>query len=267
MSAIAGPASTRPFVRLWSFRELLRRVVLRNLKVKYQRSLLGFVWTLLNPLLMVVILTAVFSYVVRLPIEHYWAFLLSGYFAWNFFLFTLSGGVHILKDHGHMVRSIAFPLQILVLGATLARLVEFAVEMVLVLAALALFHHGGIPAAFLLLPALVVLQTLLALGIALPIASLSVFFNDFEHALPIALTMLFYVSPVFYPVSLVPESLQTLYLANPIAALLTLYHACLYEGTLPPLTLFLATAAGSLGVFIAGYVVFERQARIVPEIL
>ena len=87
--------------RVWRYRELLHSLVVRNLKVKYQRSLLGFVWTLVNPLLTVAILVVVFSHVVRIQVPHYWAFLLSGYFVWNFMLQTLNTGTWIFAEHSH----------------------------------------------------------------------------------------------------------------------------------------------------------------------
>ena len=99
--------------------------MVRNLKVKYQRSLLGFVWTLVNPLLTVTILVVVFSHVVRIQVPHYWAFLLSGYFVWNFMLQTLNTGTYIFAEHSRLTRSVAFPSEILVFSAAGSRLIEF----------------------------------------------------------------------------------------------------------------------------------------------
>jgi ABC-type polysaccharide/polyol phosphate export permease len=162
--------------RVWRYRELLHSLVVRNLKVKYQRSLLGFVWTLVNPLLTVAVLGVVFSHVVRIPLPHYWAFLLSGYFVWNFALQTLNTGTYIFAEHSRLTRSVAFPSEILVFGASGSRLIEFTAEIGLVLAVLAVFHHQGIPGSYALLPVLMLIQLLLVIGIALPIATLSVFY-------------------------------------------------------------------------------------------
>jgi len=108
---------------VWRYRELLHSLVVRNLKVKYQRSLLGFVWTLVNPLFTVAVLGVVFSHVVRIPLPHYWAFLLSGYFVWNFMLQTLNTGTYIFAEHSRLTRSVAFPSEILVFGAAGSRLI------------------------------------------------------------------------------------------------------------------------------------------------
>ncbi len=250
----------------WSFRMLLASLVRRNLTLKYKRSLLGFVWTLMNPLLSMAVLVVVFSTIVRLPVERYWAFLLSGYFAWTFVIQMLSTGTYVFREHSGLRRSVAFPNDVLVYGAAGARLVEFLAELVLVVAVLAVFHHGELPASLLFLPALVALQVLLAVGIALPLATLSVSYNDVEHALPIVLSMLFYVSPVFYPASMVPPQLQALYFANPLAGLLTMYHAVLYEGIFPAPGLFALTAGLVAAITTLGYVIYHRQRALLPEI-
>ncbi len=252
---------------VWRYRELLDSLVVRNLKVKYQRSLLGFVWTLVNPLLTVTILVVVFSHVVRIPVPDYWAFLLSGYFVWNFMLQTLNTGTYIFAEHSRLTRSVAFPSEILVFGAAGSRLLEFIAETSLILIALAVFHHHAVPVSFALLPLLVVMQLLIAIGLALPIATLSVFYYDVYHALPIALTTLFYLSPVFYPATMVPAAAQGLYFLNPIAGLLTLYHHVLYQGQLPPASLLLTMSVVALAIFVVGYGTFNRYAAVFAEII
>ena len=256
-----------PLADVWRYRGMLRSLVVRNLKVKYQRSALGFVWTFLNPLLTVGILAAVFSRVVRIPIPDYWAFLVSGYFTWNFMQQMLSTGTYVIAEHTGLRRSVAFPNEVLVLSAAVSRLVEFAIEMAFVLVALVLLHHHGVPASYALVPLLVALQVVLAVGLVLPLATVSVFYSDVQHALPIALMMLFYVSPVFYPTTLVPSAFQAVYYLNPLAGLLTLFHVVLYEGRFPSGALLGGTAAGAAVIFALGYVVFNRYKALFAEVV
>jgi lipopolysaccharide transport system permease protein len=258
---------TRRLADLWRYRELLWTMVVRNLKVKYQRSLLGFVWTLVNPLLTVSILVLVFSHVVRIPLPHYWGFLLSGYFVWNFMLQTLNTGTYIFSEHSRLTRSVAFPSEILVFGAAGSRLIEFVAEMAIIVALLAVFLHHSLPVSFALLPVLIVIQLLIAIGLALPIATLSVFYYDVYHALPIALTTLFYLSPVFYPAQMVPEAARGLYFVNPMAGLLTLYHVVLYNGQLPDLPLLGGMVVAALAIFLVGYAIFHRYSAVFAEIV
>jgi lipopolysaccharide transport system permease protein len=252
---------------LWRYRELLWCLVVRELKVKYQHSTLGFVWTLLNPLLTLAILLTVFSLVVRIPIEHYWAFLLSGYFVFNFVNQVINASTDVLADHKVLIRSVPLPTEVAPLAVALSRLVEFAVELLLVLALIAVFHHGGVPASFALLPLLVVLQLLLTAALALPVATLSVFYQDVRHLLPIAFTAVFYISPVLYGVDLVPDLLRPLYELNPIARLLVLYHAVLYEGVFPSFLGLAFTCAYTLALLAFGAALFRKHSPVFPEVV
>jgi len=251
---------------LWRFRHMLGHLASRNLKVKYKRSALGFLWTLLNPLATVLVLVAVFRIVVRLPIEHYWAFLLSGYFAWNTAAQSLFSASTILPEHARLTRSVAFPKEVLVLAALVARFVELAAELAILVVVLAVFHHGTVPAAFALVPVLVVVEALLVVGLMLPIAVLSTLFRDVTQGLPVLLTTLFYLSPVFYPASMVPEAFRGIYAANPFASLLACFHRVLYDGSPPPIP-ELALAAGiALVVAAGGFLVFGRYSEVCAEI-
>ena len=264
--ALVTPASAvRRSPEAW--RELIRHLVLRNLRVKYQRSTLGFVWTLLNPLLTIGVLFGVFHFVVRLPVPDYWAFLLSGYFVWSFTQQTLTAATTVLPEHAHLTRSMPLPGEALILSTALSRLVEFLTELVLVVALLAALHHHGVPASFLWLPLLVVLQLALVLGLTLPIATASTFFHDIQHAVPIGLMVLFYASPVFYPARLVPEIARPFYVLNPFAGLLTLYHSALYEGSAPDPWLLAITAAEIALIAWIGYATFRRYRALLPEIV
>ncbi|MFN2400427.1 MAG: ABC transporter permease [Gemmatimonadaceae bacterium] len=252
---------------LWQYRELLRRLMLRNLKVRYQRSVLGFAWTLLNPLLTILILVTVFATIIRIGVPNYWAFLVSGYFAWVFILHTVGASAYIIPDHAYMARGVPIPADVLVLSTVAARLVEFAAEMLIVVVVLAVFHHHALPPSFAFVPLLIVLNLALTTGLALPAAALSVFFRDVQHALPVALTLLAYVSPVFYPLDIVPEGLRRIYFLNPLAGLFSLYHVVLYEGRAPSGSQIASVASTAVMMCGIGYLVFRRYRSLFAEIV
>lgn len=179
----------------------------------------------------------------------------------------MSSGTYIFTEHAQLARSVAFPKEVPVLAALASKLIEFALEMGLVLLALVVFYHHRLPASFLLLPWLVVVQALLALGLVFPIAALSVFYQDIQHALPIVFTVLFYLSPVFYPVHLVPGPMLAVYLMNPIAQLLTVYHTVIYDGQWPPLWLALSVTAIAVVMAWGGHAIFNRYKSIVAEVV
>ena len=262
-----GPASGRGGLReVWRHRELLRSLVLRDLKVKYQRSALGLIWTLLNPLLTVAVLTAVFSYIIRIQMDQYWAFLLSGYFTWNFLQQVLYNSTSVLRDHAALSRSVAFPTEILVLSTCLSRLVEYLVEILLVMAVLVTFHFQAVPSALLLFPLLVAIQLIMGVGLMLPLSVVGVLFYDIQHALPIIITTLFYLSPVFYPVTMIPEAMRPVYHLNPSVGLLGLYHTVLYVGAWPSLSALMAVGMASVGICAIGYAIFKRYRDLCVEI-
>jgi ABC-type polysaccharide/polyol phosphate export permease len=264
---VALSAAAGPIAAVRQYRELFRQLVLRNVKVRYQRSLLGFFWLLVNPSVTVGILVFVFGYVVRLPIPNYWAFLVSGYFPWIFFLHTMNTSTFIVPEHAAMAKSVPVPADVFVVSAVTSRLVEFAFEMVLVLLVLGIFHHHRVPLSFLLTPGLIALLLLMTLGLAMAVAALSVFFRDIQHGLPPVLQMLMYVSPVFYSAELVPEGLRPLYAINPVAMVLSLFHTTLYAGEMPTFWNVAQATAVSVLIYVTGYAVFRRQRPMFAEVV
>jgi ABC-type polysaccharide/polyol phosphate export permease len=251
---------------LWQFRGLLRSLVIRDLKVKYQRSLLGLTWTLLNPLLTVAILVTVFTYIVRIQIVNYWAFLISGFFVWNFIQRTLSHSTTILKEHASLSRSVYYPSEVLILSASLSKLVEFLIEIAIVLLVLILFHHRAVPASLVLLPLLIALQVILSIGLMFPLAAIAVLYYDVQHAMPIVIFSLFYISPVFYPVEMIPVEAQPYYYLNPFVGLLRLFHVVLYEGGWPSVSLLTAVSVVAILICVVGHGIFKRRKEFCVEV-
>ncbi len=251
---------------IWEYRELFRSMVVRDLKVKYQRSLLGLIWTLLNPLFTVAILITVFSYIVRIPINNYWAFLISGFFVWNFIAQGLNNATSILGEHADLSRSVYFPREVLILSTAVSKLVEFTFEILIVIIIFSIFHFQSIPYGLIFLPLLILLQLILVIGLMFPVAIISVLFHDVKHALPILITSLFYLSPVFYNVELIPEAMRPYYHLNPFVGILRLYHQVLYEGVLPSMQLLGIVTLVHVAIFVIGYWVFKRYKGVCVEI-
>ena len=166
-----------------------------------------------------------------------------------------------------MAKSVAVPADVFVLAAVTARFLEFALEMGLVVVLLGTLHHHGVPSSFVLLPVLMGLLLVTTLGLALPVAAVSVFFRDLEHALPPALMMLMWISPVFYPASFVPPGLAAVYGVNPVAVLLTMFHQTLYDGQWPGAgQVALATGVAVL-TYALGQSLFRHLRGLFPEIV
>ena len=255
-----------PLSEVWASRDLLHSLIVRNLKVKYQRSFLGFIWTLVNPLMMAGVLIAVFSVVIRIPIDAYWAFLISGYFAWNYIAQNLGSSTTILADHAALRRSISFPTEHLLFSSAISRLLEFGIELAIVVLVLVVFHHHGIPPSLLLLPVLLLFLVVMVIGLTMLIAVVSTFYHDVQHVIPIVLLTFFYLTPVFYPIDIVPESLQPLLYLSPFATIITLFHAVLYLGQFPSPGVLIGALLWALGFFVVGHRVFNRFKAVLAEI-
>jgi len=251
---------------VWRYRSLFHILVMRDLKIKYQRSPIGFIWTLLNPLCTSLILIAVFTYIIKVPVDHYWAFLLSGYFVWNFMHQVLLQSTNLLRDHANLRRNMAFPSEILIWSAAFSRLLEFLIEISLVIIGLMVFHHQGIPTSLVLFPLLIIIQIFLTVGLMYPLSTLSVFFHDVSYALPVVIFTLFYLSPVFYPIEMIPEIVRPYSFLNPFSGILTLYHAVLYDGLWPSLFLLSSVFGSALAICLIGYAIFNRFKHTCVEI-
>ncbi len=238
----------------------------RELKVKYQRSALGLLWTLLNPLLMVLVFVMVFSSILRVRVDGFWAFLISGIFVWRFVSESINRTTSLLKTHAGLRRSVAFPSEILVFSTVLTKLVEFMIAMTIVLLALFFFYHHAVPATVLLLPYLIVLQALMTTGLMLPLAVFSVLYYDVEHAMPAIMRLWFFLTPIFYPVTMIPEELRPYFYLNPFVGLLQLYHMSLYEGVWPSWALLAGVSATALVIFLVGFWLFQKYKDVCVEI-
>jgi ABC-type polysaccharide/polyol phosphate export permease/GT2 family glycosyltransferase len=252
---------------LWRYRELIWNMTARDLKVKYQRSWLGFLWTLLNPLLTVAVLATVFSLVVRIDIPHYWAFLISGYFAWSFFATTLNGGVQAAVGSAQLSRNAYFPQEVLIVSSALARLLEFLGELAIVMILLGFLHHRGIPVSFVMVLPLIAILFVLVLGISLPIVTLAVYYDDVVQTMPLLTMTLFYLSAVFYPVAMVPEVVRPFFAVNPVAWLVGLYQVVLYQGEMPALPSLVGMTGVATVLGLLGYLVFNRWKREFADIV
>jgi ABC-type polysaccharide/polyol phosphate export permease len=192
---------------------------------------------------------------------------ISGYFAFNFFSQTLNGGVQAAVGSTYLTRSSYFPQEVLVVSSALARLLEFLGELAIVMVLLAIFHHKKFPLSFIMLGPLVPILLLFALGLSFPLVTLAVYFKDTIQIIPLATMVFFYVSPIFYNVELVPENLRRIYLLNPMASMITLYHDVLYRGKIPDLKVLFTITGVSILLGIWGYVLFNRKKREFAEII
>ena len=266
-------AAQSSLASLVSYRDLFWNLVVRDLKVRYKKSALGFVWSLLNPLLMMVVFTIVFTILTVPTVEHFPVFVLTGLVAWNFLAGSITGAAQTIVGNGTLINKVYFPRELLPASLVVSNLVNFLLTLVVLFGFIAAF---GIPlrptVAF--LPAIVAIELMLALGIALVVSSLNVYYRDVSVLLDVGVTAWFFLTPVFYQLERIPHSISFLgidvwrwvYMLNPMASIITDYRYVLLYG-LPPIRHTLFALAESAFVLAAGYWLFRTlSARFSEEL-
>jgi ABC-type polysaccharide/polyol phosphate export permease len=262
-------------------RELLSNLVLRELRGKYKGTALGWFWSLLNPLAATLIFTVVFGAILKITptvgangVQNYTLFLLCALLPWNFFNGVVNGGMAAMLDNANLIKKTAFPRHLLVVSATVSLFVTFAIEMAVLAVALLVL---GINPILWLIPALIlmVLLAVFATGLGLMLSVANVYFRDSAHVVAIALQVLFYATPVIYPLTLVSEvsadslvarlHIDTLYFVNPLVHYVEAFRDLLYEHQIPDLTTMLVVVLSAAASLWLGWTVFNRFAGRLAE--
>lgn len=241
------------------FRELLAQLVERNLLVRYKRSVLGLAWTMLNPLLMMTILTVVFSNLFRLSTVHYPVYVLSGLIVWSFFSQSTLTGMNELLWGSGLLQRIYIPRTVFVLAAVCTGIVNLLFALV-PLALIMLLTGVPLSPALLFLPVSIALTAMFATGTALLLSILAVSFVDLVDIYQVALTAWLYLTPIIYPKEIIPDSLQWLFYLNPMYYFLEMFRLPIYAASLPALETLLPAAALAVSVLALGWWVFTRNA-------
>lgn len=253
---IADHRSSGPLVTLLRYRELLRQLVIREVKLRYKRSVLGFAWTVLNPLLAMAIFTMVFSQIFS-DRPNYSLYVFTALLGWNLFSLGTSRGLDSVVLNGSIIRKVFVPKAIFPVAAVVSQVVNF----VFTLAPLFLLMASN-GAAFSLnllwLPIPLVSLTCFALGIALLVGTFNVFFRDVKYFYEAGLLAWFYATPIFYPPEIIPDRFKFLLHINPMYALLESLRAPIYLGVAPPVDVLIPGLILSLATLIIGWIIFHR---------
>ncbi len=214
------------------YRWLAYELLIRDLKLRYRGTALGFVWALLNPLLFMAIYTLVFSIYLRIKIPNYPLYLLCGMIPFNWFAMSVQAAVTSIPDGRMYVGKTLFPTELLILTPVLVNGVNFLISLALIVVfALAMGVHLGW--SLVLIPVVIIGQFLLVTGIAMILATFNVFFRDLQQLVTYATSALFFITPIFYTREMVPERFSFFITWNPLAALVQMYQSVFYRGTMP----------------------------------
>jgi ABC-type polysaccharide/polyol phosphate export permease len=259
---------------LIQYRELIKNLVIRNLKVRYKNSVLGILWYLLNPLLMTLVFTVLFTVMIHSDIENYPVFFMCGFLPWAFFSSSLTSSTASIVNNAGLIKKVYFPREILPLVEVLSNLVNFLLALLVLFGMLFVFRMPLQPAVA-LLPLIILTQVIFTVGMGLLLSTADVFYRDTQHILEVVLQAWFFLTPIFYSITSLPESADVLGVTvnvslwlrrlNPMASLVAAYQDVLYWGELTGTDFFLRTLLTCVVVLVVGYAVFCRYSRLFGE--
>jgi len=238
---------------------LLFELVHRDLTVRYKRSFLGFLWTMLHPLLVMLIFTVVFAALFRARAPHYETYFLSAYVAWNFFAQTTVNGMYSVAWNGPLMRRVRVPQSIFTLAAVISGLVNLGLSLI-VLFTIMLVVGAPLHPALAFLPVSLLLLGIFTFGVSLGVTAISIFFGDVREMVAAGMPALMYLTPIIYPISIVPERFRWLIRLNPVVYIVEIVRDPIYYGIIPSPATLLVAAVLSLGSLAVGWMIFRHMA-------
>lgn len=252
--------------QLFQYRDLIRALVARELKVRYRRSAIGFLWTMLQPLMMMAVLGVVFSSIFRFEFPEegdYVVFVLAGLLFWNFFSQSILAAMNSLRGNAALLKKLPLPKEVFPLAAVISGVVNLCLALVPLMAILVIKGHPIRPA-ILFLPVSIVIAGAFTLGAGLLLSPLAVFFSDVVELVGVLLATLMYLTPVIYPKDIVPEPYFNIVRYNPVRSILEVFRDPIFYGKVPPLT-HLSVAVGiALAMMVLGLLVFRKSSDRIP---
>jgi ABC-2 type transport system permease protein len=243
-------------IKLWAYRELVRNLVLKDLKLKYRGSALGFVWSLVNPLVMLAVYSLAFTYIMGFRRQDFVYFLLVGMLPWSFFATTANMSTGSIADAGGLLRSVRFPRTVLPVATVIFNLAQYLLTFAVLLPIMLLVFRIAPAGSMLAFPAALALLVLFTTGVAFILAAAAAYFRDVKHLVEIGLGALFWLTPIIYDLASVPERLRLPILLMPVSPFVTILHDIFYHRVWPDGSIWAAATAWSAATFIGGVSLF-----------
>ncbi len=245
---------------LQKYRPLLYELVVRDLKVKYRRSFLGYLWSLLNPLLMMAVMSFVFSYIFRYDIENYPLYLICGQTLWGFFNESTNMAMYSVLQNGSLIKKVYIPKFIFPMSRVFSSFVTMSFSLGAILIVM-LVTRAPLHWQLLLFPLPLILLLLFAMGVSMVLSSLSVYFRDVTHLYGVVTLAWMYVTPVFYPVSALPDEVAWVLKLNPMYYYLDNFRQLVLYGSLPTAKSWCICLLCSGVALAVGLAVFRKLQR------
>lgn len=252
---------------IWDYRAMISSLVKRDLRGRYKGSVMGFFWTFLNPLLQLLVYTFVFSTIMRAGIEDYYLFLFVALIPWNYFSSCVSGGSGCVVGQKDLLSKIYFPREVLPISYVLSQLVNMLLTFLVLFAVLLLSGKGIDLGLWIYLPIIILVETMLAFGLTMLFCAITVYFRDMQFLLGIVTMAWQFLTPVMYPIEMVPEHLRQIFSLNPMTPVIQAYRDVFYYKQAPHISTLLLGSIMGIVFLILGWGVFEKLKRRFAEVM
>lgn len=245
------------FKNIYKYRELLKTNVKKEIRGRYKNSVLGVLWTFLNPLLQLAVYAFIFPLILKSAQPYYVVFVCVGLIPWTFFTTAVSQSTSTIIANGNIIKKVYFPREILPISVVTSGMVNFLISTVIIVV-FCLIYGLGITKYILFFPFVLLIQYILQLGISFILSALTVYFRDLEHFVQIILMVMFYATPIVYAGDTIPEAFRFVINLNPMAHLINGYRDIFYNQTIPNMKILGILLALSVVFCIAGYFIFKK---------
>ena len=253
------------FVQIYHYKELIRALADKEVKIKYKSAVLGRLWSLLNPLLLMLVFSVVFSVIIRVEIKNFPVFLLCALLPWFYLSFSLTAATTSIVDNASLIKKAYFPNEVIPFSIVLANLLNFLISLVLLF--MFLFFYSIYPSlSWFYLPIVILLQSIFVLGLCLFSAALHTMYRDVKYIVELILLVWFYATPIFYPLSFVPDNIRPFFLLNPLTVFINLYREILLYRQIPEAGLLFLALVLSMTFFALGMAVFLGKKRSFADV-
>ncbi|MCL5783766.1 MAG: ABC transporter permease [Patescibacteria group bacterium] len=256
------------FQNITKYKDLFYQLTLREIKAKYKQSVLGYAWVLLVPLINLVVLSIVFSFLFKVPTGSipYPIYLFVALVPWTFLSNAIASATSSIAANGSLITKIYLPREIFPFSAIAAKLVDLALTSILLLFFL-IIYRVELHQTLFFVPLIFLVQLALIMGISLILSSINAFFRDVENILGVFLTVWMYLTPVIYSPELIPPRLRFLFGLNPMTGIINAYRNTVLYGVMPPAQSFIFSVVISFGLLIIGYVLFKNRAKYFADVI
>lgn len=255
----------RRLKEIYEYRDMVISLVQRELRGRYKGSALGFLWTFINPLCQIIIYTMVFSTIMRSGLDKFYIYMSVGMIPWVFFSTCIGQGAGCIRSQADMVKKIYFPREVLPISFVTSSFVNMLLSYLIVFCVILVTGYGVEVKLLVYLPLIMICEYMLALGITLVAAGLTVYFRDIEHITSVVLMAWIYITPIMYDISIVPKWLLPIFNLNPMTPIIMAYHDVLYFKQAPDMSVLFTTAGVDFVVLVLGMIIFAKLEKNFAE--